>query len=44
MGTTRQTGVRFIAQCYDAATGETIEESIVRDDKLLNSGYIKRAC
>ena len=36
-----QTGIRFIAQCYDIATGETIEESILRDDKLLKADTLK---
>ena len=41
MGTKMQTGIRFIAQCYDIATGETIEESILRDDKLLKADTLK---
>ena len=36
-----QTGIRFIAQCYDIASGETIEESILRDDKLLKADTLK---
>lgn len=41
MGTIMQTGIRFIAQYYDIATGETIEESILRDDKLLKADTLK---
>ena len=29
-----QTGIRFIAQCYEITTGKTIEESILSDEKL----------
>jgi hypothetical protein len=34
-------GVRLVAQCYDIKTGDIIEESVLRDDKLLKAETLK---
>lgn len=34
-------GIRLVAQCYDIKTGDIIEESVLRDDKLLKAETLK---
>ena len=34
-------GIRIIAQCYDLDTGETLEESTLRDDPLKKAEQLR---